>query len=160
MWNWRRLPEVAEWLPQLATDQAAFAAHFDSRLSETVVALLDGRIVAFAKVKVEDGWAQHEIAEQARGQQCELGWILDPGVHRQGLGTELAADLLALAFEGLRVRRVVAYCFADNTPSWKLMGKIGMRREGHYRAESLHRSGRWLDGLAYAMLADEWQGGA
>lgn len=159
VWRWHRLPVVTEWLPRLSTDQAAFIAHFDSRLDETVLALLGGRIVGSAKVHVEDGWAQAEIAEQARGRQCELGWVLDPAVQRQGLGTELAAGLLAIAFDGLRVRRVVAYCFADNTASWKVMEKVGMRREGHYRAESLHRSGRWVDGLAYAILTDEWRAG-
>jgi hypothetical protein len=33
-----------------------------------------------------------------------------------------------------------------------------MRREAHNVRDSLHRSGRWLDGLTYALLADEWTG--
>ena len=33
---------------------------------------------------------------------------------------------------------------------------IGMNREMHAVADSLHRSGRWLDSLSYAVLADEW----
>lgn len=32
-----------------------------------------------------------------------------------------------------------------------------MRREAHTVRDSLHRSGRWLDGLRYALLADEWR---
>ena len=32
-----------------------------------------------------------------------------------------------------------------------------MRREGHAVAESLHRSGQWLDTVTYAVLADEWR---
>ena len=31
-----------------------------------------------------------------------------------------------------------------------------MRRETHAVRESLHRSGRWLDVVGYALLADEW----
>ena len=31
-----------------------------------------------------------------------------------------------------------------------------MRREDHAVQESLHRSGVWLDGLRYAILAEEW----
>jgi hypothetical protein len=31
-----------------------------------------------------------------------------------------------------------------------------MRRELHAVRESLHRSGRWLDTVGYAVLADEW----
>lgn len=157
VWRWHRQPEVTEWLSRLATDQAAFTARFEARLDETVLVVLDSRIVGSAKLHVEDGWAQDEIAEQAHAQQCELGWVLDPTVQGKGLGTELAAELLAIAFDGLGVRRVVAYCFADNTASWKLMEKIGMRLEGHYRADSLHRSGRWMDSMAWALLAEEWQ---
>lgn len=157
VWSWQRLPAVTEWMPRLATDQEAFTAHFVSHLDVTAVASLAGRIVASAKIAVSDAWAQAEVAEQARGQLCELGWALDPSLHGQGLGTELAAELLATAFDGLGVRRVVAYCFADNIPSWKVMEKIGMRREAHLKAESLHRSGAWVDGLAYGLLADEWR---
>ncbi|MCW5953754.1 MAG: GNAT family N-acetyltransferase [Propionibacteriaceae bacterium] len=159
VWRWHRSPAVTEWLSRLAADQARFTAHFGARLDETVLALLDGRIVGSAKVHVEDGWAQDEIAEQAHGQQCEVGWVLDPSAQGRGFGTELAGELLAIAFGGLEVRRVVAYCFADNTASWKVMEKIGMRLEGRYRAESLHRSGRWLDGMTWAILADEWRAG-
>ena len=157
VWRWHRSPVVTEWLSRLATDQAVFTARFESGLDETVLGLLDGRVVASAKVHIEDGWAQDEIAEQAAGRQCEVGWVLDPSVQGQGLGTELATGVLAIAFEGLGVHRAVAYCFADNTASQKVMERAGMRLEGRYRADSLHRSGRWLDSLAYAMLTDEWR---
>jgi RimJ/RimL family protein N-acetyltransferase len=52
---------------------------------------------------------------------------------------------------------VTALCFADNDASWRLMERIGMRREQHTVAESLHRDGAWLDGYGYALLADEWR---
>jgi RimJ/RimL family protein N-acetyltransferase len=32
-----------------------------------------------------------------------------------------------------------------------------MRRESHSVRESLHRRGEWLDGFAYAILAEEWR---
>jgi hypothetical protein len=34
-----------------------------------------------------------------------------------------------------------------------------MRRELYAVRESLHRSGEWLDGAGYALLADEWDPG-
>ncbi len=157
VWSWHRQPGVTRWMTRLTPDEEAFAAHFELRLDMTVVGLLDGRIVASTKLQPTDGWAQDEVAEQARGQFCEVGWVLDPAVQGQGLGTEVAAELLAIAFEGLGVRRVVAYCFADNVPSWKVMEKIGMRREAHFRSESLHRERGWVDGFAYALLAQEWR---
>jgi RimJ/RimL family protein N-acetyltransferase len=48
---------------------------------------------------------------------------------------------------------VEAYCFAENEPSWRLMERVGMRREAHTVADGLHRDGTWRDGLAYALLA-------
>ena len=58
---------------------------------------------------------------------------------------------------GLGLRRVTAGCFAGNEPSWRLMERVGMRREAHAVRDSLHRSRGWLDGLTYALLAEEWR---
>lgn len=66
--------------------------------------------------------------------------------------------LLRICFVELGLRRVTASCFLDNTASWRLMERLGMRREAHTVRESLHRSGQWLDGLTYAMLAEEHPG--
>ena len=67
-------------------------------------------------------------------------------------------ELLRVCFDELGLRRVTADCFAANEASWRLMERVGMRREVHTLRESLHRSGEWLDGLGYALLADEWRG--
>lgn len=154
-WPWRRDPRVSEWLTHRFVDEQDHRDRWEQGLPHSLVAGMGERIIGVAKVAVEDGWAQAEIAEQARRCQAELGWVLDPAVYGQGLGTELATALLDIAFDGLGVRRVVAYCFADNLASRRIMEKIGMRLEGHYRSESLHRSGRWLDGMTYALLAAE-----
>lgn len=159
IWTWYSRPEVSEWLSWRSPDEAAFVGSLEFRLDEFLSVEFDGRVAGTGKVTVQDGWAQQEVAEQARRTEAEIGWTLDPSLHGRGLGTELARELLAIAFDGLGVRRVVALCFADNVASWKVMEKVGMRREAHYIAESLHRSGRYLDGMTYAMLADEWRAG-
>jgi RimJ/RimL family protein N-acetyltransferase len=66
------------------------------------------------------------------------------------------ARVLAHCFTDLGVRRVVANCFLANETSWRLMERVGSRREGHVVADSLHRSGRWLDTVIYAVLAQHW----
>ena len=66
-------------------------------------------------------------------------------------------ELVRLCFEGLGLRRVTANCFADHEASWRLMERVGMRRELHTVQDSLHRSGEWLDGMGYALLAEEWR---
>jgi RimJ/RimL family protein N-acetyltransferase len=104
-----------------------------------------------------DAWAQREVRDRARGVQAELGWVLDPAHTGAGYATEAVHELLRYCFEERGVRRVVADCFHDNDASWRLMERVGMRREVHAVRESLHRSGRWLDTVGYALLADEWR---
>ncbi len=108
-------------------------------------------------LRVEDAWSQKEVVEDARGRDAELGWVLDPAYVGHGYATEAVRELLRICFVDLGLRRVTAICFADNEASWRLMERVGMRREVHTVEESLHRSGRWLDGLGYAMLAHEWR---
>lgn len=94
---------------------------------------------------VQDGWGQAELADQAKGVQAELGWVLHPDYAGHGYATEAVRELLRLCFDELGLRRVNAGCFAANTASW-LMERVGVRRELYAVAESLHRSGGRLDG--------------
>jgi len=157
-WSFRRLPEVTEWLTA-AGDLEDYRARFldAGRLAATLVVEHEGAVVGDLMLRVEDAWAQAEVAEQARRVQAELGWTIDPAHGRRGLATEAVRELLRISFDELGLRRVTANCFADNTASWRLMERLGMRRELHAVAESLHRSGRWLDGYGYALLAEEWR---
>ena len=68
------------------------------------------------------------------------------------------SELLRVCFEDLGVRRVAATCFADNDVSWRLMERVGLRRETQAVRELLHRSGQWLDTFTYALLAEEGRG--
>lgn len=158
-WQYRRLPEVNRWLPYAPADLDAYAALFEDadRRERTLVVELDGRVIGDLFLMVKDGWAQREVAEEARGCEAELGWALDPDHGGRGLATEAVEGLLRICFEGLGLRRVTAGCFADNVPSWRLMERVGMRRELHTLQESLHRDLGWVDGYGYALLADEWR---
>ena len=159
-WQFRRIPSVAEWLTSAPNDREVFAAKFlaPDRLDKTLMLERDGDVVGDMMLAIEDAYAQTEIADQARGVQAELGWLITPAQAGQGLATEAAGAALRVCFEELGLRRVFAQCFAANIPSWRVMEKLGMRREQHTVRESLHRSGEWLDGLMYAILADEWPG--
>ena len=158
-WAFRRLPEVGEWVTWAEPDRAAYAERFldPGRLATSLVIERDGAVVGDLMVRIEDGWAQGEVADRAVGAQAEVGWTIDPAHAGRGYATEAVTELLRICFEDLRVRRVVALCFAANTASWRLMERVGMRRELHAVRDSLHRSGEWLDGYGYALLAEEWR---
>jgi RimJ/RimL family protein N-acetyltransferase len=79
--------------------------------------------------------------------------VLDPSATGRGYATEAVRELVRICFEELGLRRVVATCFAENEPSWRLMERVGMHRELHAVRDALHRSGEWCDTYRYALLA-------
>jgi RimJ/RimL family protein N-acetyltransferase len=138
-WRYRRLDDVSRWITCAPATIEDYRAHFleADRLRTTLVVEHHGAMVGDLMLRVQDAWAQFEVADQARGVEAELGWVLDPSYAGRGLATEAVQELVRICFQGLGLRRVIA-----NTVR-----------------ESLHRSGEWLDGYGYALLADEWRPG-
>jgi RimJ/RimL family protein N-acetyltransferase len=157
-WEYRRLPSVGEWLTQLPTDLTSYRSTFAERerLATTVVVERLGHVLGDLMIRVEDAWAQAEVTTDAKGAQAELGWALDPAHSGHGYATEAVRALVTYGFTDLGLHRVVASCFLANERSWRLMERLGMRREGHAVGESLHRSGQWLDTVTYAVRDTEW----
>ncbi len=84
----RALPEVAEWVTSQTTDFASWEAGYGARLADTLVIELDGDVVGDLMLRVQDGWAQTEVKEQAVGTEAEIGYTLAPTHGGQGLATE------------------------------------------------------------------------
>ena len=91
----------------------------------------------------------------AEHRQGEIGFVLHPDHHGKGFAGEAGGVMLRLGFEGLGLHRVVGRCDARNTASAKVMERLGMRREAHFRQNEIVK-GEWTDELVYAMLAGEW----
>jgi RimJ/RimL family protein N-acetyltransferase len=159
IWAYRRDPAVTRWLSAAPATLEAHRTSFLERgqLSHMVVVEAGGQVIGDAMIRVEDGWAQQEVADAARGTQAELGWTFDPAHQGRGFATEAAHALVSLCFAELGLRRVYAICFAANRSSWRLMERLGMRREQHLVHESLHRSEGWMDTFGYGILAEEWR---
>jgi RimJ/RimL family protein N-acetyltransferase len=99
------------------------------------------------------------IWRDAANRQGEIGYIFNPVHHGHGYATEAARALLGLGFDGLGLHRIYARCAAANTASWKVMERLGMRREAHFR-EHVFVKGAWDEELVYAILEDEWRAAA
>lgn len=158
-WAYRQLADVNDWLTGTPDSYDDYLAQFvtPARLATTVIVERhDGAVIGDFMLRRQDAWAQTSVASQAAGREVELGWVLDPTHTGLGYATEAVHELLRHSFEELRVHRVIASCFAANVASWRLMERLGMRREAHTRRDALHRSGGWLDSFSYALLADEW----
>ena len=86
----------------------------------------------------------------------EIGWVLHPRYHGQGYATEAALALFRYGFETLDLHRIIATCQPENVASWRVMEKLGMLREAHFRKVFLVDETTWLDEYLYAMLEEEW----
>ena len=90
--------------------------------------------------------------------ECEgmIGYAIDVPYWGHGYVTEAAQALLHLGFVQLDMHRIRSWCTPENTASWRVMEKIGMRREGHEREAALIK-GEWRDWYQYAILDREWR---
>ncbi len=149
-------PEVTRWTvfgPNTEDDtrsflqQArAFRAERPRRIFDLAVTLSDdGRLIGGC------GLRRTDVAGEAF-----IGYVLRRDAWGRGYATEAARTLLTFGFEGLGLRRIFADCHPTNAASWRVMEKLGMRREGHFREAKLVK-GEWWDTYVYAMLAREWR---
>lgn len=91
----------------------------------------------------------------------ELGYVFHDETWGRGYATEACRALLTDAFTRGNVRRVIAMCNPDNTASWKLMERLGMRREAHLRqniwfVQDAQGNPIWQDTYIYAILRGEF----
>lgn len=91
-------------------------------------------------------------------QSAELGYWLGCVYWGQGIMTRAAGELCALLFAREEVHRIWASALKVNIGSWRVMEKLGMRREGDFR-EAICIDGRYYDDLYYGMLRREFTGG-
>jgi [ribosomal protein S5]-alanine N-acetyltransferase len=71
-----------------------------------------------------------------------------------GFGTEMARRLLAFGFGELALNRIAADVAVENRPCIRVMGKLGMRREGVMR-DCIFAQGRWWTEAKYALLRSD-----
>ncbi len=87
--------------------------------------------------------------------EASIGCFIAYDYRNQGYATEAAYRLLAFGFRELGLHRIVGTCEAENVASWRVLERIGMRREG-YLVEESWQMGRWRDSLLFAILNQEW----
>jgi RimJ/RimL family protein N-acetyltransferase len=90
----------------------------------------------------------------------EIGYIFNPLFWGNGYATEACRRILRYGFEELGAHRIKAGCSPDNPPSWRLLERLGMRREAHEKKFGFFRRTAegepiWLDSYQYAILDEE-----
>jgi RimJ/RimL family protein N-acetyltransferase len=89
----------------------------------------------------------------------EVGYIINGEYRRKGYAAEALYAVNRNAF-GEGAHRIYAECDPRNTPSWKLLEKVGMRREAHFRKNIRFRKDEngapvWKDTYVYALLGSD-----
>ena len=97
------------------------------------------------------GSVRMDVRDEAN-RQGDVGFGLDSDFQGRGLMTEALKAVLRVGFEEFNMHRIWATADVDNQPSWRLMERVGMRREGHLRHHIWLRD-RWRDSYLYAILA-------
>lgn len=91
----------------------------------------------------------------------ELGYVFNRSYQKKGFAAEGAKAVIDYAFSELDARRVTAMCNPENEASWKLLERLGFRREGHLHQNIYFKTDQndepiWLDTYEYAVLKSEW----
>ena len=86
----------------------------------------------------------------------EIGYWVRTDETAQGIATELAARVLKIAFEELKMHRVILRIAVGNRPSERVAEKLGFFREGILREEIKVR-GKWLDHSVWGLLEHEYK---
>ncbi len=121
--------------------------------------LEDGDVLSVAVELRETGALIGDLSlfwRDAEHGQGEIGFVFHPAYQGRGLATEASREILRLGFDVLGLHRVYGRCDARNTPSARLMERLGMRREAHFVENEMFK-GEWSDEFVYAILQKEWK---
>jgi len=88
--------------------------------------------------------------------QALMGYSLARPYWHHGYAFEAVGCLLQYLFDERGLHRVVAECDMENVASWKLLEKLGFRREAHL-VENIFFKGTYGSEYHYALLRREWQ---
>ncbi|MEH2068481.1 MAG: GNAT family protein [Nostoc sp.] len=144
----------SNWIHRTQNDVGEFVKMFINQQKElprtkfqlAIILKQENRLIGNCGIRVND----LELRE------ANIGYELNPEYWGQGYATEAAKAILKFGFEELQMHRIWSWCVAENIASFKVLEKIGMRREGHLQEKELIK-GKWYDNFLYAILDREWK---
>jgi [ribosomal protein S5]-alanine N-acetyltransferase len=148
---WEPRPSGA---PPLAEDRASFAARCAARERERQL----GGGIGFGMFADDRFVGEITLSSIQRGpfQQAYIGYWVDEALAGRGFAGEAVVIVLRYSFEELGLHRVEIAIVPRNTPSRRVVEKLGLREEG-LAVGFLEIDGHWEDHVRYAITAEEWQ---
>ena len=115
----------------------------------------NGTIIALLSDHTAIGEMHFRICDW-QNQRAELGYRVNKSFAGRGIATEAARLLIDYLFNSIGLHKVIAQCDPRNISSYKVMEKLGMKREGYFKQHFLIGS-EWTDQLDYGLLKSDWK---
>jgi RimJ/RimL family protein N-acetyltransferase len=137
------------WVPQPFTrrDAEEFVARNvlePWETSPTFAVVLAGCVVGNINLEVD-----------AKHQNAMLGYAIGRDHWGKGLTPEAGRAVIGWGFDTFKLAKIWASTDLRNQRSWRVMEKLGMRREGVLRSHNVSR-GQRIDEVSYGLLREEW----
>lgn len=87
---------------------------------------------------------------------AEIGFRMNQKFQRHGIALEATMNFMSLLFNKANINKIMAICDTENESSYRLMEKLGMHREGHFK-EHVLLNDAWRDQYVYAQLRHQWK---
>jgi ribosomal-protein-alanine N-acetyltransferase len=87
--------------------------------------------------------------------RAEIGYDLDPAYWGQGIMTETLHVVLKHGFEEMMLNRIQAIIDSKNVRSFRLVKRLGFKKEGVFRQRS-YFNGQFRDDVCFSLLKKEW----
>jgi len=156
---YQSLPDVCRYIPYEPRTREQIAERLADPERNRSTLDKDGQVMSLALELRETGRVIGDVVliYSSEEHQCaEIGYVLNPEHHGHGYVTEACHALLALAFDGLKVRRVIARIDDRNDASAAVLRRLGMRQEAHLIENELFK-GEWTSEIDFAILAAEYR---
>ena len=108
---------------------------------------LNSRVIGSINIRVDQ-----------RNSAAEIGYAIGKAHWGRGFTAEAGIAAIDWTFRELGLARIYARADLENRQSWKVMEKLGMRREGIARSSgpSAHNPNTREDIVTYSILREEW----
>ncbi|GAA4734934.1 GNAT family protein [Amnibacterium soli] len=159
MHAYRSREDVCRYIPPVPVTREQLAATYADPERSRSVLTEAGQILALAIVLRETGRFVGDIIliwSKDHPSNGEVGYIVDPEHQGRGYATEAVRAVLALAFDGFGLHRVVGRIDARNPASGRVLTKAGMRQEA-VLVENEWFKGEWGTEVDFAILEREWR---
>lgn len=85
----------------------------------------------------------------------KLGYAIAADHWGKGYATDAVRPIIDYGFRELGLHRISAAIGPENTPSIRMVERLGMAREGVIR-DHVYTNGAWRDSVLFSVLSDEW----